>query len=285
VIADGGDEGGEVVGALGTEAAAGDGGEDGGQVWVEVVRGAVVVCVPQVFDVFGEGAEEEDVGFADFARDFDLCGCGWDCQTDGRTDGGRGGLFREKGGGRGTYVGAVAGADDEAAVEDELHVAGAAGLGAGGGDVLADVGGRGDDFGFADVVVLDEDDFEEVADVFVVVDDLADVVDQMDDGLRHPVAWCGFAPEDGDPRSELLPLFRSHGLDGQVAVDDAEDVELLPFVFVYALDLDVEQGHRVDADSCRVHDVLRQTDLVGVFDLLPFFPEVLVVDETLEFVQ
>lgn len=30
------------------------------------------MCVAEVFDVFGEVAEEEDVGFADFAGDFDL---------------------------------------------------------------------------------------------------------------------------------------------------------------------------------------------------------------------
>ena len=57
---------------------------------VEVEFG-VEVSVSQIFDVFGQVAEEEDVVLADFARDFD--------------------------------VGAVAGADDETAVEDEFHVA------------------------------------------------------------------------------------------------------------------------------------------------------------------
>lgn len=71
VIEDGGDEGGEVP--LVAEGAGVDGGEDGAQVRVDVVRAAVVVRVPEVFDVFREVAEEEDVAFADFARDFDLC--------------------------------------------------------------------------------------------------------------------------------------------------------------------------------------------------------------------
>lgn len=48
-----------------------DGVEDAGEVGVEL-EVAVVVRVAQVFDVFGEVAEEEDVGFADFARYFDL---------------------------------------------------------------------------------------------------------------------------------------------------------------------------------------------------------------------
>jgi hypothetical protein len=50
-----------------------DGGEDRGEGGVER-ECAVGVSVAQVFDVFGEVAEEEDVGFADFARYFDLWG-------------------------------------------------------------------------------------------------------------------------------------------------------------------------------------------------------------------
>ncbi len=52
-----------------------DGGEDRGEGGVER-ECAVGVSVAQVFDVFGEVAEEEDVGFADFARYFDLWGGG-----------------------------------------------------------------------------------------------------------------------------------------------------------------------------------------------------------------
>ena len=48
-----------------------DRGEDFREVRVEF-EGAVGVGVAEVFDVFGEVAEEEDVGFADFARYFDL---------------------------------------------------------------------------------------------------------------------------------------------------------------------------------------------------------------------
>ena len=43
--------------------------------------------------------------------------------------------------------------------------------------MLGDVGGRDDDLGFGDVVVFDEDYLEQVADVFVGVDDAADFVD------------------------------------------------------------------------------------------------------------
>ena len=45
--------------------------EDFREIGVEF-EGAVGVRVAEVFDVFGQVAEEEDVGFADFARYFDL---------------------------------------------------------------------------------------------------------------------------------------------------------------------------------------------------------------------
>ena len=48
-----------------------DGVEDFGEVGVEL-EGSVVVGMAEVFHVFGQVAEEEDVGFADFACDFDL---------------------------------------------------------------------------------------------------------------------------------------------------------------------------------------------------------------------
>ena len=53
-----------------------DGVENFGEVAVEL-EVAVGVGVAEVFDVFSEVAEKEDVGFADFARDFNL---GWNGQ-------------------------------------------------------------------------------------------------------------------------------------------------------------------------------------------------------------
>lgn len=69
MVADGADEGGELVGVA--EGVGLDGLEDFGQIRVDGV-GAIVVCVAQVLDVFGQVAEEEDVVFVDFAGDFDL---------------------------------------------------------------------------------------------------------------------------------------------------------------------------------------------------------------------
>ena len=69
MIDDGVAEGGEAVGFA--KGVAFDGVEDFSEVGVDG-EGAVIVGVAEVFDVFGEVAEEEDVGFANFASDFDL---------------------------------------------------------------------------------------------------------------------------------------------------------------------------------------------------------------------
>jgi len=71
VLGDGADERREL--ALVAKGAGADRVEDLLEVRVDGV-GAVGVRVAEVFDIFGEVAEEEDVGFADFAGDFDLEG-------------------------------------------------------------------------------------------------------------------------------------------------------------------------------------------------------------------
>ena len=131
----------------------------------------------------------------------------------------------------GAHVGAIACSNHQTAVQHKFHIGRATGLGSSSGDMLADVRGWADDLGLADVVVLQVDDLEQVTYVFVIIDDLADAVYKVDDGLGHPVAWRRLAAEDGHARRQLLALVGVHGLDGQVPVDDTKDIELLPLVF------------------------------------------------------
>lgn len=186
---------------------------------------------------------------------------------------------------RWAYVCTVACTDDETAVENELHVAGTAGLSTGSRDVLADIRGRADDLGFADVVVLDEDDLEQVTNIRVVVDHTANFTDEMDHSLGHPVARRSLATEDVDARGNLLALLSAHLLDGQVAVDDTENVELLALVLVYTLHLYVEQRGRVHTNTGGFLDVLGQADLVRILDFLKLLSEVFVVDVVLDLVK
>ncbi len=75
----------------------------------------------------------------------------------------------------------------------ELHVAGSGCFGSGGWDLFGEVGRRHDLLSQSDSVVLQEDQLQLVADVGVVVDDIADPVEQLDDLLGHVVAGGGFA--------------------------------------------------------------------------------------------
>ena len=53
------------------------------------------------------------------------------------------------------------------------------------------------------------------------------------------------------PPAHLLALLRGHLPDLVVPVDDAQNIEQLALVLVDALDLDVQQGIRVDSDACK----------------------------------
>ena len=206
-----------------TEFAALDGIEHFGEVGVEF-EVAVGMRVAEVFDILGEVTEEEDVGLPNFASDLD--------------------------------VGSVTGTDDQPTVQDKLHVAGSTCFCACSRDVLTDVRGRGDDFRLADIVIFDVDDFQKVTYVLIIVDDFANAANKVNDRLSHPVAWSSLASEDRHARCKFLALFGAHCLDRQVSVNDAENVQLLSLVFVYALDLNIEQGFGVDTYAGRVHNVL-----------------------------
>lgn len=151
--------------------------------------------------------------------------------------------------------------------------------------MLADIAGWNDNFRLADVVVLNEDDLQQVADIGVIVDHRTDLVDQMDNGLGHPVARGSFASEDRHLSWHLLPLRRCGRFDGQVPVNDSEDVHLLALVLMDALNLHIEKRGGVDGHASRRLDVLGKSDLVGVLDLRPLLLELLVIHKRFESVE
>lgn len=184
-----------------------------------------------------------------------------------------------------TYVCTVTSADDQATIQHKLHVTGTTSLSTSGGDVLADVGSRADDLCLADIVVFQEDNLEEISNIRIGVHDLSNLADQVNDGLRHPVTGSSLASENRDTRLELLTLLWRHLLDGKVAVNDTENVQLLTLVLVDTLDLHIKKRLRVDTDSLSILDVLGKADLVCVLDLLELLAEVGIVDECLNLVQ
>ena len=68
-------------------------------------------------------------------------------------------------------------------------------------------------------------------------------------------------------------------------MDDTKDVQLLAFVLVDTLDLNIEKRRRVDLDAIVLHDVLRESHLVGVLDVPELLTELLVVNKRLKLVQ
>ena len=91
-------------------------------------------------------------------------------------------------------------ADGERAIQGQLHVAGAGGFGAGGGNLLRQIG-SGDDFARGgNIVVGQEGHFQKAAHGRIVVDDIGHVVGQLDDQLGHGVARCRLAGDNHGAR-------------------------------------------------------------------------------------
>lgn len=73
--------------------------------------------------------------------------------------------------------------------------------------MLADIRSRADYLRLADVVIRDEDNLQKVANLRVLVHYIGHIVDEMDDGLRHPVTRGCLASENRNPRHHFLLLF------------------------------------------------------------------------------
>lgn len=174
---------------------------------------------------------------------------------------------------------------DYTSVKHEFHIARARSLGSSGGNMLTDIAGRDNDLSLADVVVFHENNLKQITNLLIVVDDLADLVDQVNNRLGHPVPRRSLASEDANSGLHLLPLLWLHVLELEIAMDDAEDIELLSLVLVDTLDLDVEQAGWVDRDAVGFLDVLRKPDFVRVLDLLELLAEFFVVNECLQLVE
>lgn len=170
--------------------------------------------------------------------------------------------------------------------------------------MLADVRCGYNDLTLADIVILDKDDLQEIANIRVVVYNLSNSTDtrsciskqsmtlgspwivlQPDDSLGHPVSRRSLSTNYRHTRCKLLAFLCAHFLDRQITIDHTEDVELLTLVFVYTLNLDIEECGRVDADTVCLLDELCEANFVSVLDLLPFLAERLVVDIVLNLVE
>src|SRR5690606_14213013 len=129
-------------------------------------------------------------------------------------------------------VGAVEGAYGQGTVDRELHVTRAAGLFAGGGNLLGQVAGREYLLRQGNPVILEKDHLEQVARVGIGIDHVGHRVDELDDELGQEISRRRLAPENEGARHDAGGPAR---LDLVVKVDDVQNAQKLALVFVDAL--------------------------------------------------
>ena len=172
-------------------------------------------------------------------------------------------------------VGTVVGADGERPVECELHVAGARSFGARRGDLLGEVGPGHHLLRHRHGIVRQENDFETATGAGVVVDGACDIMDEMDDRLGGRIGRGRLTSEHHGTR---------HPVGGRICddrlptTDHVHDVQQLALIFVYPLDLHVEQARRIDLDAGAALDVGREPYLVGLLHAVERVAEACIVD-------
>jgi hypothetical protein len=144
------------------------------------------------------------------------------------------------------------------ALERKLHVAGAAGLLAGGGNLLGQVGGGVDVLRVLHVEVGEEDDLEPVAHGWIGVHRLGNGVDQLDDQLGQEITRRGLGAEDEGARRHVGLRI---ALQAQVKREDVQHVQGLPLVFMQALGLDIEERFGVHVHAGALFDERREVAL------------------------
>lgn len=116
------------------------------EIFVEFVV-SVVVGMTEIFDIFRKVSKQEDVVFANLTRNLDLIVVLAEFMQQASVK-------------VTTYIRTIACTNNETTIENKLHVTRSRGLCTGGTNVLTNITGWHNDLGFADVVILKEDDLE-----------------------------------------------------------------------------------------------------------------------------
>ena len=119
-------------------------------------------------------------------------------------------------------------------------------------------------------------------DIRIAVDHVGHGIDQFDDQFGQVVGRCRLSGEDDGARHHVR---LRGGFDAVKKSDDVEHIEQLAFVFVDALDLDIEQGVGIDAQFDFAQDVTCQSLFIGLFGGHPPLAEVGVFGIRNEFLQ
>src|SRR5215469_15138571 len=137
----------------------------------------------------------------------------------------------------------VARADRQGSIHHEFHIARAAGLVAGGRDLVGNVRSGDQPLRERNVVIGQEDHFETTACHRIAVDRAGQVIDQFYYQLGEVISGCRLASKEEGARRHFDTRIFAYPI---VENDDAQRIEQLSLVFVDALDLAVEDGVWVD---------------------------------------
>ena len=138
------------------------------------------------------------------------------------------------------------------------------GFGPGSRNVFAEIGSGDDLFRQEHPIIGQKHDLELAAHARIIIDHLADIVDQFNDLLGGPIPGGGFAGEHIDARHRRFDLVLD---EAQILIDDAHDVEQLAFVFVNPFHLDIEEGMWIHENLRRLLNHGCQAFFIGMLDV------------------
>src|SRR5215471_15089934 len=161
-------------------------------------------------------------------------------------------------------IGTVERADGQGTIHRELHVACPGGFSPRSRNVFAEIGSGDDLFRQEHPIVGQKHHLDLAANARVIIDHLADIVDQFNDLLGSPIPGSGFAGEHIGARHLGFDLVLN---EAQILIDDAHDVEQLAFVLVYPFHMDIEEGMRIHENLGCLLNHSRQAFFIGLLDV------------------
>ena len=128
--------------------------------------------------------------------------------------------------------------------------------------------------GGGNVIVFHEHHPQDLVDIWVVIDQVSDLINQLDDRLGPHIAGGGLGAEnDGARRHVAFPIL----LDAEIQIQHVKRIHELPLVLVEAFDLHVEDGGMIHLNALAVLDPGGEVYLIGVLDVQQFLHDGIIV--------
>ena len=177
---------------------------------------------------------------------------------------------------------AVKRTERDRAVEHQLHIAGAACLGPRQRDLLGDFAGRHQQLGDCDAVIFQKYNAQLIAYSRIALNHIAQSADELDDLFGQKVSGRGLRAED-------IRLWHKRRvwiiLKPKILCQDMQRIEMLPLIFVQALDLHIKDGIGVERNAGSVKHIFGETLLVFLLNSGKPFERLFIAGEPFETAQ